>query len=69
MLVDDIKYRIEIVALTNQKRGYLVEIKERYCKERHFAVGPNMSLGLLIAKLQRELEQSDDSSANRSKAT
>ena len=49
-------FSIEIVACKPEPKNYLVEVRRKGYNDLHYTCGPNNSIGNLIARICRELE-------------
>ena len=56
IMTDRQRFKVTIVALYEEPKHYIVELKEPGIKPKQYACGPNNSIGNLIARLCREME-------------
>ena len=54
------RYTIEIVALREESRHYVIEVSRPGLKPRQYACGPNNSIGNTIARICNQLELDPD---------
>ncbi len=56
MIVSDIKFTITVISTKAEPHNYIVEVERPGKKNRHFAVGPTRSVGNLVGRLCRDIE-------------
>lgn len=56
MLVKNTRFKIEIYAMPNAEREYVVEVTGRGLDDEQYAIGPNNSVSNLVARICNRLE-------------
>ena len=56
MIVQNKRFKIEIYAISHDARGYSVEVTGPRLDNEQYTVGPNNSIGNLIARICNRLE-------------